>query len=353
MAADVYAPSAGYEMWGAGGLLNRNGNNLGRAPGSTNFLVWWDADPLRELLDGQNSGNGEPRIDKYGLSSDTRLLTMTGARTNNGTKATPSLSADVLGDWREEVVVRASDNLSLRIYTTTTPATSRLYTLMHDPQYREAIAWQNVAYNQPPHPSFFLGNGMAAPPIPQIYTVQFVPGLPGDYNDDNLVDLADYTVWRDTLDSTTDLRADGDHSGTVDKPDYTVWKQNFGAVGGGGSGGGVGASPFVSLGGTPAAEPLVAETDARQVNASAIPPLSTSPPKLTSPFVPAGRPRPASATRSADLLFELLDRAPRINRFNTPAIDRPDVDDGADRASGSLDVWDAAFAEPKAFKLRF
>jgi rhamnogalacturonan endolyase len=35
---------------------------------------------------------------------------------------------------------------------------------MHDPQYRVAVAWQNSAYNQPPHPSFYLGDGMMPPP---------------------------------------------------------------------------------------------------------------------------------------------------------------------------------------------
>ena len=66
------------------------------------------------------------------------------------------------------MIWRTADNKSLRIYTTTIPATNRLYTLMHDPQYRAAIAWQNVGYNQPPHPSFFIGEGMKEPPRPSI-----------------------------------------------------------------------------------------------------------------------------------------------------------------------------------------
>jgi len=53
--------------------------------------------------------------------------------------------------------------------------------------------------------------------------------LSGDYNGDGSVDAADYTVWRDTLDSTTDLAADGNHSGTIDAGDYDVWKSHFGA----------------------------------------------------------------------------------------------------------------------------
>ena len=97
-----------------------------------------------------------------------RLLTAEGCSSNNGTKATPTLGADLFGDWREEVVFRTDDNQSLRIYTTTIPTEHRLYTLMQDPQYRLSITWQNVGYNQPPHPSFFLGHGMKKPPYPKI-----------------------------------------------------------------------------------------------------------------------------------------------------------------------------------------
>ena len=79
---------------------------------------------------------------------------------------------DLLGDWREEVVLRTTDNKELRIFSTPLPTEHRLATLMHDPQYRLAIAWQNVAYNQPPHPSFFLGAGMKPAPRPNITLVQ-------------------------------------------------------------------------------------------------------------------------------------------------------------------------------------
>ena len=84
----------------------------------------------------------------------------------------PAVSLETLvprqfGDWREEVIWRTSDNLNLRIYTTTIPATNRIYTLMHDPQYRLAIAWQNVGYNQPPHLGYYIGPGMAKSPLPE------------------------------------------------------------------------------------------------------------------------------------------------------------------------------------------
>jgi rhamnogalacturonan endolyase len=88
---------------------------------------------------------------------------------NNGTKSNPALSADLFGDWREEVVWRTSDSRALRIYSTPVVTSTRLFTLMHDTQYRVAVAWQNTAYNQPPHPSFFLGTGMSRPPQPTVY----------------------------------------------------------------------------------------------------------------------------------------------------------------------------------------
>jgi rhamnogalacturonan endolyase len=168
LAADIDPRYPGAEFWGgSGGLLDVKGEPIGAAPRSTNFAVWWDADPLREILDS----NWIAKWD-WTTGSLKRLLTAEGCSSNNGTKSTPVLSADILGDWREEVIWRTSDNRFLRIYTTTVPAWNRMYTLMHDPQYRLAIAWQNVGYNQPPHPSFFLGEGMSAPPRPEIRNKQ-------------------------------------------------------------------------------------------------------------------------------------------------------------------------------------
>jgi hypothetical protein len=164
--ADIWAGNPGVEVWAAGGgvsgLFDKDGAQVGSNPPSCNFLLWWDGDPLRELLD-QN------RIDKYLGNRSERLLTMSGAVSNNGTKSTPALSADLLGDFREEVILRSDDNRSLRIYLTPYPTDMRIRTLMHDAQYRVAIAWQNVAYNQPPHPSFHIGDNMAAPPQPDIH----------------------------------------------------------------------------------------------------------------------------------------------------------------------------------------
>jgi hypothetical protein len=148
---DIYAGSPGAESWSAavGGLTSASGQNIGRKPSSVNFVVWWDGDAQRELLDGTH-------IDKYGTGGDTRLLTASGVHSNNGTKAVPTLSADILGDWREEVIWPTTNDTALRIYSTTDATSISHVSLMQDRQYREAVAWQNTAYNQPPHPSFAM-----------------------------------------------------------------------------------------------------------------------------------------------------------------------------------------------------
>lgn len=162
--ADIDPAHPGMECWGGpGGLRNCRGISIGSSPRSANFVIWWDGDLLRELLDGTRIFKWEPRGHKTST-----LLTATGCASNNGTKSTPCLSLDLLGDWREEVIFRTNDNQSLRIYTTTIPTNHRFTTLMHDSQYRLSIAWQNVGYNQPPHPSYFLGTGMAPPPRPKL-----------------------------------------------------------------------------------------------------------------------------------------------------------------------------------------
>ncbi|MBO9672452.1 MAG: rhamnogalacturonan lyase [Sphingobacteriaceae bacterium] len=154
----------GAQMWwsGSNGLYDIKGNRIGDQPRSTNFVIYWDGDLSRELLDANH-------IDKY---NGGRLFTADGAVSNNGTKSTPALSADIFGDWREELILRSYDNQSLRIYTTTIPTEHRNYTLMHDPQYRLSIAWQNDGYNQPPHTGFYFGFGMKKAPKPNIVLIE-------------------------------------------------------------------------------------------------------------------------------------------------------------------------------------
>ncbi|MBB6730837.1 rhamnogalacturonan lyase [Cohnella zeiphila] len=166
VSADIDPNYPGEEVWAPSGvgLYTIKGDKIGDAAPSMNFAIWWDGDLQRELLDDNH-------IDKWDYANQTmtRVLTAEGDASNNGTKATPSLQADLFGDWREEAVWRTEDSTALDIYTTTAPTEHRFHTLMHDPVYRLGAAWQNVAYNQPPHPSFFLGYDMAQPPAPNVY----------------------------------------------------------------------------------------------------------------------------------------------------------------------------------------
>ncbi len=160
VAEDIWDGNRGAEIWfsGSNGLLNTKGERIGDAPRSVNFLIWWDGQLTRQLLDGN-------RIERYGEGV---IFTAEDCQSNNGSKSTPALSADIWGDWREELILRTRDNKELRIFTTTIPTEYRMYTLMHDPVYRNGVAWENVGYNQPPHLGFWLGAGVDKAPRPNI-----------------------------------------------------------------------------------------------------------------------------------------------------------------------------------------
>ncbi|MEJ6979467.1 T9SS type A sorting domain-containing protein [Pedobacter sp. P351] len=167
LAADIDPSRRGYEMWGSSGnLYDVKGNEISTNKPSYNFGIWWDGDLARELLEGNV-------MDKWNYLTNSmgRLLTIYNdapVSSNNDTKKTPCLTADLMGDWREEMILRRSDNTALILFTTNILTEHRIHTLMHDPQYRTAVAWQNSGYNQPPYPSFYIGYDMAAPPAPNI-----------------------------------------------------------------------------------------------------------------------------------------------------------------------------------------
>ncbi len=152
MAADIDPRYPGAEMWGAvnGDTFDCNGNVIykGKKP-SVNFSIFWDGDLLTELFDHKNY---VPEIQKwdYKKEKSTVLLSAKGTTVNNGTKANPCLIADIFGDWREEVILRCTDDPSkIRIYFTTYTTEYSAPCLLLNRAYREGIAWQNTAYNQP------------------------------------------------------------------------------------------------------------------------------------------------------------------------------------------------------------
>ncbi|WP_434810969.1 fibronectin type III domain-containing protein [Microbacterium sp. bgisy189] len=216
-AGDIDPRYEGAEGWAVGGdaawnsregsLMSASGERIGDVIPAANFLAWFDGDPLREIVDhsfNQEEYWGSPTVSKWNWETQTEevILADEGARSNNGTKGTPNLQADLFGDWREEIAWRSADSSELRIYSTTDVTEYRIPTLMHDMQYRVAVAWQNTGYNQPPHPSFFIGEGMDAAPLPSIAvtgaagegdtTAPVISGLPADGT--LLPDSATYTV---------------------------------------------------------------------------------------------------------------------------------------------------------------
>ena len=152
----LVAGTRGWQMWSTvGGLWDVTHKSVGSSPSSDNFTMWWGGRLNRAIW---KTGLRLPLI-----AARAGRLTPAAAPRYNGTKSTPCLTADIFGDWREEVIYTTSGNDALRIYTTTTPTTNRLYTLMHDPIYRMSVATENVAYNQPPEPGIYIGPGMTLP----------------------------------------------------------------------------------------------------------------------------------------------------------------------------------------------
>lgn len=164
LAADIDSTNRGFEMWSgtSGGIRTVKGELLSETKPSVNFRVYFSGDLQDELLDATGGGGSGGKIEKWNSTTKSvdRFLNLYGINNttlNNYTKANPCLSADIFGDWREEIITRSSTDpsvVNIIVSNYTTPY--RVYTLMHDLQYRESIAWQNVGYNQPPHLSYYL-----------------------------------------------------------------------------------------------------------------------------------------------------------------------------------------------------
>jgi len=176
MSADVDASNRGFEFWSATDKSVRSaltGDTLATKQQSTNFRIYWDDDEYDELFDGRydkTSLRCNPKITKYNGSTspielkinNTALANLGNSMSCNTTKATPNLQCDLFGDWREEVILwDAADSCTLNIFTTSIPTEYRVPTLMHDHTYRMGVAWQNTAYNQPPHLGYYLPDYIA------------------------------------------------------------------------------------------------------------------------------------------------------------------------------------------------
>lgn len=166
MVGDVDTTQPGIETW-AVGLWTADGEKISNTAPGTNMSIKWASDMTTQIVNG--SGTATPTIDDAKRGT---LVTATDTRTNNGTKGNPSLVADIFGDWREEMLVRTADSSAIRIFLSTEVTNRKLYTLMHDPQYRAEIARQQTTYNQPAYTSFYLASDInwANVPIPNIWT---------------------------------------------------------------------------------------------------------------------------------------------------------------------------------------
>ncbi len=241
-ADNIYAGNKGAEFWGAesNNVYDSTGKSIGTTKPSQSFLIYWDGDAEREILDGT-------KITKYASPSKINtLLSAAGCKSINSSKSNPCLSADILGDWREELILPTSDNQKLRVFCTPYNTEIRLTTLMHDVQYRMQVATEQNCYNQPPHVSFYLGSdaklperpavtvhgGTVDPPSPPDPPDPPLPVIqPGDVNMDGKLDAADaqlmmqYLLNQEQLSEAAAKNADLNQDGKLNAVDLTLLKK--------------------------------------------------------------------------------------------------------------------------------
>ena len=232
MAAALISGTRSYQFWSSDERYPKSavtGKQVIGKSCSVNYRIYWDGSYQDQLFDGAYKTNdtspqeshAEPVIQKWNGSSFANVQTFYSstynyAQTCNYTKATPCLQADILGDWREELVMwNKKDSSQVMLYTTWTPTTYAVPTLMHDHTYRMGIAWQNTAYNQPPHLGYFLKDYIDG---------KLDTGIEGDVNGDGTVDVADVSSIISVMAGETDNDYDADVNGdgTVDVADIAA-----------------------------------------------------------------------------------------------------------------------------------
>ncbi|WP_408065787.1 rhamnogalacturonan lyase [Zhihengliuella flava] len=179
MAGDVDPQTPGLEVWASmpggsdgSGLLSATGERLGEETPGTNASIRFAGDGTTSIVD--RDGASQPVVRHVAAGTE---WVAEGTQTNNGTKGNPSLVADVLGDWREELLVRTDDSSALRFYTSTDATDIKLPALMQDAQYRSQVSGQQTSYNQPAYPSYYLASDVDYAAVP-VLTQEATPAAP-------------------------------------------------------------------------------------------------------------------------------------------------------------------------------
>ncbi len=182
MACDFVPSHKGSEFWSSAESVSRacaDGAQVLEKKADTNFRIYWTGDPFDQTFDGRydntttSSTYGQcfPRIRSYNTASGNIFTFQEFAdygkpQSVNTTKATPCLQADLMGDWREELIMInyeadwSASTCDLMIYSTPEPTEYKVPCLMEDHVYRMGIAWQNSSYNQPPHLGYSLAESL-------------------------------------------------------------------------------------------------------------------------------------------------------------------------------------------------
>ncbi len=230
-AADIDPRYKGMELWSYAhsSVLDCKGNPV---PGATTFphpalSIWWDGDLTRENLDAADGNGYNPIINKWNYATNTssRVLSLYNEGGQYSTK-TPyagraALYGDILGDWREEIFCMSADSSEIRIFSTWTPATNRLYCLMQNPEYRACIGPKG--YLPSTEVDYYLGVGMTTPPTPPVLTAksEWFGGMNGNVwdvatNNWKNNDVASHYTEGDTI--MFDISGTGNTSVTLNTP---------------------------------------------------------------------------------------------------------------------------------------
>lgn len=158
MIGKIDPDTRGLQVW-VNDTYDCKGNKLQVPLLGTNQSIRWAGDLTTQIMDGvQYIGTTQPGVINDNIHGV--MLAPEGTMTNNGTKGNPCLVADIFGDFREELLLRLADDSAIRIYMNTEITGHKLFTMMHDTQYRCGVAWQNNCYNQPCYPKFYYADDM-------------------------------------------------------------------------------------------------------------------------------------------------------------------------------------------------